>query len=285
MTDYTPATKGRPSTLPYRVIALDLDGTLTNHDKIVTEATRKALAEAQDNGAVVVLASGRPTYGIIPVAECLQLDRRGGFILAYNGGKIVDCKTKETLYSQYLPDAVLPEINDYAHKKGYALLGYSDNEIITETPDDKYVGEESRINKMPIRRVSNLLENLEKHPTKLLMTGDPTEMVKAEAELAAILSTKMDVFRSAPFFIELVPKGIDKAHSLQRLLNHIHYTPADMIAFGDGYNDISMLCLAGMGVAMANAAPEVRAEADYVTLSNEEDGVAAALAHFSVSAE
>lgn len=285
MTDYTSATNGSQSILPYRIIALDLDGTLTNHDKIVTDATRKALAEAQDNGAVVVLASGRPTYGIIPVADCLELEQRGGFILAYNGGKIVDCRTMETLYSQYLPDNVLPEIYDYAHEKGYALLGYSGNEIITESPDDKYVGEESRINKMPIRQVGNLLESLEKHPTKLLMTSDPTEMVKAEEELAAILGNRMDVFRSAPFFIELVPKGIDKANSLQRLLNHIGYTPSDMIAFGDGYNDISMLRLAGMGVAMANAAPEVRAEADYVTLSNEEDGVAAALTHFSVTAE
>ncbi len=285
MNSYTHASNGSPSTLPYRIIALDLDGTLTNHDKVVTDATRKALAKAQDDGAVVVLASGRPTYGIMPIADCLELERRGGFILSYNGGKIVDCKTMETLYSQCLPDTVLPEIHNYAQEKGYALLGYSGNEIITESPDDKYVGEESRINKMPIRPVSNLLENIEKHPTKLLMTGDPTEMVKAEEELADILGTRMDVFRSAPFFIELVPKGIDKARSLQRLLNRINYTPSDMIAFGDGYNDISMLRLAGMGVAMANAAPEVRAEANYVTLSNDEDGVAAALAHFSVTAE
>ncbi len=285
MNSYTHASNGCPSTLPYRIIALDLDGTLTNHDKVVTDATRKALAKAQDDGAVVVLASGRPTYGIMPIADCLELERRGGFILSYNGGKIVDCKTMETLYSQCLPDTVLPEIHNYAQEKGYALLGYSGNEIITERPDDKYVGEESRINKMPIRPVSNLLENIEKHPTKLLMTGDPTEMMKAEEELADILGTRMDVFRSAPFFIELVPKGIDKARSLQRLLNRINYTPSDMIAFGDGYNDISMLRLAGMGVAMANAAPEVRAEANYVTLSNDEDGVAAALAHFSVTAE
>ncbi len=83
--------------------------------------------------------------------------------------------------------------------------------------------------------------------------------------------------------MELVPNGIDKAQSLQRLLGKINLTPADMIAFGDGYNDLSMLKLAGVGVAMANAAPEVRAEADYVTLSNEEDGVAAALNHFGIA--
>ena len=151
------------------------------------------------------------------------------------------------------------------------------NEIVTEMPDDPYVKEESRINKMNIRRVDNLLMHLEPNPTKLLMTGEPTTMIVAEEELAEQLGDKMDVFRSAPFFLELVPKGIDKAQSLLRLLAKVNLTPADMIAFGDGYNDLSMLRLAGMGVAMSNAAPEVRSEANYVTLSNEEDGVAVAI--------
>ena len=135
---------------------------------------------------------------------------------------------------------------------------------------------------MNIRKVDNLLDALEPHPTKLLMTGDPTDMIKAEEELVEILGEKMDIFRSAPFFLELVPKGIDKAQSLLRLLSKINLTPADLMAFGDGYNDLSMLKLAGVGVAMANAAPEVRADADYVTLSNEEDGVAEALLHFGM---
>ncbi len=148
-------------------------------------------------------------------------------------------------------------------------------------PDDQYVKEESRINKMNIRKVDNLLEALEPHPTKLLMTGDPSDMLKAEQELLDVVGDKMDA-SAPPFFLELVPKGIDKAQSLRRLLAKINLTPADMIAFGDGYNDLSMLKLAGMGVAMANAAPEVRADADYITLSNEEDGVAAALEHFGM---
>ena len=268
--------------LPYRIIALDLDGTLTNHDKVVTPRTRQALLQAQDKGAIIVLASGRPTYGIMPVADCLEMEKRGGYILSYNGGNIVNAKTGEKLFSQFLPDHVLPLLYRYAREHNHALLGYAGNEIITETPDDPYVKEESRINKMDIRQVDNLLVSLEPHPTKLLMTGDPTDMLRAENELVELLGEKMDIFRSAPFFLELVPKGIDKAQSLLRLLSNIDLTPADMIAFGDGYNDLSMLKLAGMGVAMANAAPEVRAEADYVTLSNEEDGVAEALKHFEL---
>ena len=268
--------------IPYRAIALDLDGTLTNHEKVVTPKTREALLKAAAKGAVIILASGRPTYGIEPVAECLELNQRGGYILSYNGGNIVNAKTGEKLFSQFLPDEVIPELYAYAKEHGHALLGYAGNEIITEMPDDQYVKEESRINKMNIRKVDNLFEALEPHPTKLLMTGDPTLMLKAEEELVEKLGDRMDIFRSAPFFLELVPKGIDKAKSLTRLLTKINLTPADLIAFGDGYNDLSMLKLAGMGVAMENAAPEVRAEADYVTLSNEEDGVAAALTHFNM---
>ena len=268
--------------IPYRAIALDLDGTLTNHEKVVTPKTREALLKAASKGAVIILASGRPTYGIEPVAECLELNKQGGYILSYNGGNIVNAQTGEKLFSQFLPDEVIPELYAYAKENGHALLGYAGNEIITEMPDDQYVKEESRINKMNIRKVENLFEAMEPHPTKLLMTGDPTLMLKAEEELVEKLGDRMDIFRSAPFFLELVPKGIDKAKSLSRLLTKINLTPADMIAFGDGYNDLSMLKLAGMGVAMENAAPEVRAEADYVTLSNEEDGVAAALEHFNM---
>ena len=268
--------------IPYRAIALDLDGTLTNHDKVVTPKTREALLKAESQGAVIILASGRPTYGIEPVAECLELDKRGGYILSYNGGNIVNAKTGEKLFFQFLPDAVLPILYRYAKEHHHALLGYAGNEIITEMPDDQYVKEESRINKMNIRQVDNLLDALEPHPTKLLMTGDPKDMLQAENDLVAELGEKMDIFRSAPFFLELVPKGIDKAQSLLRLLGKINLTPADMIAFGDGYNDLSMLKLVVMGVAMENAAPEVRADAEYVTLSNEEDGVAAALEHFNM---
>ena len=268
--------------IPFRAIALDLDGTLTNHDKVVTPRTRQALLLAESKGAIIILASGRPTYGIVPVAECLELEKRGGYILSYNGGNIVNAKTGEKLFSQFLPDAVIPILYKYAKEKNHALLGYAGNEIITEMPNDQYVKEEARINKMNIRKVDNLLDALEPHPTKLLMTGDPTDMIKAEEELVEILGEKMDIFRSAPFFLELVPKGIDKAQSLLRLLSKINLTPADLMAFGDGYNDLSMLKLAGVGVAMANAAPEVRADADYVTLSNEEDGVAEALLHFGM---
>lgn len=268
------------NSIAYRAIALDLDGTLTNHDKEVTPITRQALMKAQKDGAHIILASGRPTYGIAPIADHLEINKYDGYVLSYNGGKIVKWQTKEEIYSNHLPNDVIPILYNYAKEKGHALLGYLGKEIITEMPDDKYVKEESRINKMQIRKINNLMESLEPNPTKLLMTGDPSLMIKAEEELSELVGNRMDVFRSAPFFIELVPRGIDKAQSLNRLLGLIGLTPNDMIAFGDGYNDLSMLKLAGIGVAMANAVPEVRAEADFITKSNEEDGVAFAIQKF-----
>lgn len=84
----------------------------------------------------------------------------------------------------------------------------------------------------------------------------------------------MGVFRSEPYFLELVPKGIDKARSLSVLLEKLGMTKDEMIAVGDGFNDLSMIQYAGLGVAMANAQKVVKENADFITLSNEEDGVA-----------
>lgn len=266
--------------LKHNIIILDLDGTLTNNEKEITTLTQQMLLKVQKDGAKIILASGRPTYGIQPVASCLKLGTNGGYILSYNGGKIIDCSTNNEIYSTHLPSEVLPILYEYSKTNKYALLGYNEDKIITEFPNDRYVKEESRINKMEIKEVDNLLNFVEKKPTKLLMTGHPTDMISAEKDLKERLGNKMDIYRSAPFFIELVPKGIDKAQSILRLLNKLGQDTKDVIAFGDGYNDISMLKLADIGVAMANAPQEVKANANVTTISNEDDGVAIGIAKY-----
>ena len=113
--------------------------------------------------------------------------------------------------------------------------------------------------------------------TKFLIPGEPQLLVDLEAKMKEVLSNRMEIFRSAPFFLELTPKGIDKAKSLQRLLVHLGMKREDLMAFGDGFNDLSMLEYAGMGIAMGNAVDEVKAIADFITISNDEDGIAIAL--------
>lgn len=93
----------------YEIIVLDLDGTLTNRDKVITPRTKKALMEAQARGKKVVLASGRPTQGVMPLAEELDLKAYGGFILSYNGGRIMNCTTGEVVFSRELPGGVQPD--------------------------------------------------------------------------------------------------------------------------------------------------------------------------------
>ena len=258
----------------YKLIVLDLDGTLTNAKKEITLRTKQVLLRVQQKGMKIVLASGRPTCGIIPLAEELELSKYGGFILSYNGGKIVDYKTKKVLFEMILPSDVIPHLYRASKEYGTAILSYKDKSILTEHPEDKYVLIEANLNKMNIERVDSFTQALNFTVTKCLMVGESGKIAKAEKQLQEKLGNIMSVYRSEPFFLELVPQSIDKAKSLEYLLNYLKISQDEIIACGDGYNDVSMIRFAGLGVAMANACDDVKACADYVTCSNEEDGVA-----------
>lgn len=260
--------------MKYKLLVLDLDGTLTNAKKEITENTRQTLIEAQEQGIKIVLASGRPTYGIAPLANQLKLQKYEGYILAYNGGEIIDWKTGELMYKNLLDPEVLPYLYECACKNHFAIVTYDGEYVLTEYPDDEYVLKEALLNVMKIKKVDNFLEAV-KHPiAKCLIVGEPERLAVLEKEMYEVLKDRMGVFRSEPYFLELVPKGIDKAQSLSVLLSKIGMTREEMIAVGDGFNDLSMIKYAGLGVAMANAQPVVRENADFITLSNEEDGVA-----------
>ena len=269
--------------MKYRLLALDLDGTLTNSKKAITPHTRETLLKAQEKGVKIILASGRPTYGIVPLAEQLELQKYEGYILAYNGGEITDWKTKEVICKNLLDPEVLPYLYECAKKNDFAIVTYDGEYVLTEKPDDEYVLKEALLNVMKIKKVDNFLEAV-KHPiAKCLIVGDPTRLAVLEKEMYAHLKDRMGVFRSEPYFLELVPKGIDKALSLAGLLEKIGISREEMIAIGDGFNDLSMIKYAGLGIAMANAQDVVKENADFITLSNEEDGVAYAAEKFILS--
>ena len=271
--------------MKYKMIVLDLDGTLTNNKKEITPRTKQALMQAQAAGVHVVLASGRPTYGIVPLAEELKLKENGGFILAFNGGKIIDCTNNEVLFEQKLDEQLVPILFQEAKKAGMEILTYQGEGIAATNKDDEYVQHEAFINKMPVTQYDDFLNQLVYPINKCLIVGDPTSLHELELRLAKELEGKMDVYRSADFFLECVPLGIDKARSLDRLISSLGISREEVIACGDGYNDLSMIRFAGLGVAMANAAKDIQREADFVTLSNEEDGVAHVIERFILSRE
>ena len=272
----------KSTALPYSIIALDLDGTLTNSEKIITLRTFDALMKAQREGVRLVLASGRPTFGIAALANQLQLADYGGYVLSYNGGRIIDWCKKTVIFSQVVDQKLVPILYDFAEKAQLPIVTYLPDAILASKNEGEYLAEEARINGMPVVVAQNFVEEamqIAGGSTKFLIPGEPELLIQLESEMKAALSEQMEVFRSAPFFLELPPKGIDKAQSLQRLLTHLGLERESLMAFGDGFNDLSMIQFAGQGVAMSNAVEEVKSIADFVTTSNEEDGIAHALEH------
>lgn len=203
-----------------KLLALDIDGTLTNTQKDITPATLEKIIEAQEKGNIVAIASGRPLPGIRKIADTIELDRFGGYVLAFNGGRIVDYSTGEVVYQAVLDNDVVRDIYDYCLKAGCGMVTYDGDRVITGTDIDGYMTFEASINHM-----------------------------------------------------EIMPPNVHKATSLEKLLEVLDMDRKDLVACGDGYNDLTMIEYAGVGVAMANAQDIVKEHADYITLSNDEDGL------------
>ncbi len=261
----------------YRLLVLDLDGTLTNSQKEISPRNKETLIRLQQKGVSLVLASGRPLYGIVPLAEELRMSEFDGYILAYNGGEIVRCRTGEKLYEKVLPNDVIPVLYETAGAYGLSILTHDGPVVITEHGRDKYVAKEAFLNRMEVREVSNFPASIPLPVPKCLIVGEPDKLIPVERELSARLKDRINVFRSEPYFLELVPPGVDKALSLAVLLEKTGMKREETVAMGDGYNDLSLIRFAGMGVAMGNAQDTVKDAADYITLTNDEDGVAVAV--------
>ena len=267
----------------YRMIVLDLDGTLTNGRKVITPKTKEALFELKRQGGVIVLASGRPTYGITPLAEELKLYETGGYILSYNGGRILNLSTGEIVFKKELPISSNKKIIEIAKEQGVNFLTYENDCIITPDASDEYVKKEAFINKLEVKEVKDMEAYVTFPVVKFLLLGDGEILSQVEPKVKEALGDDYSVYGSEPFFLEVLPKGIDKAASLERLLHELSMGREEMIACGDGYNDLSMIQYAGLGVAMENAVPSVKKAADYVTFSNNDDGIAHVVEKFMLS--
>lgn len=259
--------------MDYQILVLDLDGTLTNSKKEITEPTKQALIDIQEKGKKVVLASGRPTPGILPLAKELHLEKYGSYILSFNGAKIIDCRSKELLYNRTISAEVIRPIYEMLKCYDMDLLTYTDTHILSGIKTNQFTELESRINQMPIIQTDDFLSEITFPINKLLGTGDKETIAKALETVKSHFHSQLNIYLSEPFFLEIMPQRIDKAHSLQKLLNSIGLTADAMICCGDGYNDLTMIEYAGLGVAMENAQPLVKESADFITKSNDEDGV------------
>ena len=266
--------------MAYEILVLDIDGTLTTSEKTITKETLEAIRNIQKRGHKVVLASGRPTPGIRPVAEELDMSSYGGYILSFNGARIIDCSTNEIIYQRVVSSSLLPEIYEAALEYNTGLITYDEDKILVANKVDDYIIKEAKINKLSYEVIPNFLDYVTFDVNKCLMTGDPDHLAEVEKKMKERFEGRLNIFRSEPYFLEVVPMHVDKAESLSKLLDSLHLSKEQMISCGDGYNDITMIQYAGMGVAMANAQQKVKEVADYITLSNDNNGVAHVINEF-----
>lgn len=266
--------------MKYKVLAFDIDGTLTNSQKQIDAGTREAVRKAAEQGCTIAIATGRPVQGVRDFANELNFQKIKGYVICLNGGLVMSWQDGKIIQDKKIPVEFNGKICDLAKEYGVTILTYEGDDVITEDPDNEYVQIETKINKINARKVDNLKEVLDFSVSKFIMVGDGEILAEVEKKVKPLLEADLDVYRSEPFFLEILPKGINKANALEMLLKEVGATREELMAFGDGYNDISMIEYAGMGVAMANGNDQIKAKADYVAPSNDEGGIAHVLEKF-----
>lgn len=271
------------------LIIMNIDGTLTNSEKKITPKTKEALLAAQEQGARLILASGRPVSGMQDFAKELAMDKHHGLLVAYNGAVVVDCESGDILFNQTMTveegQAVLEHVKQFdvipmISKGDYMYVNDVYNNMIhweKKNLDINIIEYESRGGKYLLAEKRDLAAFADFPLNKILLAGSSDYLATHYKEIAAPFEGKLSSMFTADFYYEFTAQGIDKAKALDTVLAPLGYQPEDMIAFGDGQNDASMLTYSGTAVAMANAVQELKDIADIITLSNDEDGIAETL--------
>lgn len=274
----------------YKVIVMDVDGTLTNNEKKISGKTKEALLKAQEDGMILVIASGRPTSGLMYLAKELKMDEHHGLLVSFNGSKVIDCETNEVLFNETMSvedgQAVLEHMKKFEVKPMICKGEYMyvkdvyDNKINYKGGPFNIIKYEARNCRFKLCEKDDLVTFADYPLNKILTAGDPEYLQSHYKEMMEPFKDTLSCMFTADFFFEFTAKGIDKAKALDTVFAHLGISKDEAIAFGDGHNDASMVKYVGLGVAMDNAVQELKDISDFVTLSNDEDGIAYALNKF-----
>ncbi|WP_127588639.1 Cof-type HAD-IIB family hydrolase [Paenibacillus koleovorans] len=257
----------------YQLIALDVDGTLLTDDHELTEATRSAVRQAHEAGATIVLCTGRGPGNAIPVLEELGLE---GTVITHNGSATVRSSDRAVVHSFPFDPQDLDYFIRYCneHRLHYDVSTPRDLHIFYDLPEEGYaLYEKFLITPIRLEHVGALAEQ----PVKFtVFSEDPAELDRVEAAWREVDSPLL-VLRSGEQFIDVMHPEASKGNALRVLADSLGIDRTQVLAMGNYFNDLDMLRFAGFGIAMDNSPEEVKRAADEVTLSNNEDGVAAAL--------
>ncbi len=259
-----------------RLIAVDIDGTLLNDAHELTPTTEAAVRKAVGMGIHVVLATGKTRASAVDLIQRLGLQSPGVF----SQGLIIADPNGTIRHQTNLADALAREIAEAAQLCGLSFVAYRDQAIYCLANDvwsDLHVAFHEPL-AIPTGTIDGLMA---RGPfQKFIFMGEPDQLAERIDALRSQFTGKAAMVYSNPRMLEFLPPGASKGAGVLRLLEELAIDPAEMIAFGDADNDIEMLEVAGIGVAMGNAMAGPRAVADYITDSNNADGVARALDHF-----
>ncbi len=262
--------------MTYRLIALDLDGTLIAHDLRISPRARRAIRRAMDKGITVILASGRAFPSMLPYVQELGISAP---VICYQGCQIVLPETRQVIYQATLPLPVTQTLLEYAQSRDLDITVYVDDHIYLREfrhPEEFY----RRWFGLPCILVKDLVAGVRQEPTKVIITGAGPENDRLMPELQRRFGSSINVIRSHTLFIEGMPLGVSKGAALERVAADLGIPQEQTMAIGDWGNDVEMVAWAGLGVAMGNATEGVKAVASYVAPSVEEDGVAVAIETF-----
>lgn len=256
----------------YKMLVLDLDDTLLNDDHRISDRNKEMLMKAQERGVYVVLASGRPTPAMLPYAEELELKKYESYLISYNGAIITDLRKQESIFEQSLSKEQIHSLHDFSLANNVDIITYTADSIISETTS-KYIDVEVQLTQMKFNKVESFKAAVTKSAVKCILLEEPNYLKEVAAKLKKEKPSK-SVAISKPFFLEVMPQGIDKGASIARLAERLGICCEEIIAVGNAENDLTMVEYAGLGVWVDNVSPELRHRADVIVASNNEDGVA-----------
>lgn len=269
----------KPPVPPIKLLALDMDDTLLDHDLRISPENQRALTAAEELGVKLVLASGRAPESLAPFARFLGMERRPGYLIAYNGSQILASDTGEVEWEVKLGPALLAETWDLAAAFGQPIQTYCPQGILAST-DNPGSRRDSQLSGMAWKVVDRA-EFMAEARVKVLLPNDPEALDLVEARFKEVFKGRANMFRSKPYFFEVMPLEADKGFALERVATLHGIRREEVMAIGDSWNDEGMLRWAGVGVAMANGAEVIRRLAQWVTTrGHDADGVAEAVDRF-----
>jgi hypothetical protein len=260
----------------YKLIAIDIDDTLINDDKEVTPATQTALEEAVAAGVVVTLATGRAYASAQAIARQTGLNVP---IITYQGALVKNLLDEKVLYERYVPQDAVHKLFTYCVEHDLHLQTYIDDKLYARE-DNQKIKDYTDLNKTPYYIEPDWEKLVPQKTPKMLIIDDPAFLDELAPILRELLGDSVHITKSKPQFLEIMHHEGTKGIALEFLANHFGCDLSETIAVGDSWNDHEMLEAAGLGVAMANAIPALKEIANFVTLSNNEDGVKYAIDKF-----